>query len=89
MNKVLLLGAVALGGYWAYRNGWGALIGMCPPGYVPQTAMFPFCGDQRVIDYDAGKCGTIPFNQPSIYPKAYGCQAGRQVILPSRYPTWP
>ena len=95
--KMLLMAAAAFGVYWAYRNGWGSWFKLCPPGYVAGSDMFPVCLDQRVIDYDGGKCGLVA--PPAVDPhtglvppgsvKQYGCEGGKPVVVASRYPTWP
>lgn len=42
-EDILIWGLVGAVGYWAYRNGFGALVGVCPPGYSVAQDLFPTC----------------------------------------------
>ena len=67
-STLLLLSLAGAAAYWAYRNGVGAWVGICPPGYTLGSDMFPVCtndmytaGANLGIKAVAGPMGTTAY----------------------------
>jgi hypothetical protein len=92
MKAAVILAAVGIAAYWAYRNGWGALVGACPTGFHLAQNVTATCQNDN-----AGACGGLAPAAPLVNglysndpPNGYewGCVNGASVYVLSA-PKWP
>lgn len=79
-----------LGAFWLYQNGYGALVGTCPPGYQVQQDMFPSCVNSMFVAGEllpAAQLNTKPATQPA-FPMEWGWNGSAWVQVPLS-PVWP
>jgi len=84
LGWLLAIGA----GYWAYRNGLGAWVGVCPPGYQVVQDMFPACRNSMIYAGYSQHAKNPPPAQQLAFPLEWGWDGTRWVAV-SNYPKWP
>lgn len=88
MWPVLILGGL----FWAYKNGWGAWFGICPPGYTPGQDMFPTCRNSMEVAGDTLPVQVFKANPPPVqalpFPMVWGWNGSKWVQV-SGSPRWP
>ncbi len=82
--------AIAAGAiYWAYKNGLGAMVGICPAGYQVAQDMLPTC---KSSVYLAGAGQDFKTNAPPTqalpFPLVWGWDGAKWVQV-AETPKWP